>query len=135
MIMQIATGIFLTFYYSPSAATAWESTKYIIEKVPAGQLVLSLHYWGATAMIAFMMMHMLQVLLWGAYKKPRELQWIVGVILFIVTLVLGLTGYLLAVGSQRAARLESRDPDFRLGADRSAKRCCCSSRTAPASVR
>jgi ubiquinol-cytochrome c reductase cytochrome b subunit len=95
MILQIATGIFLTFYYSPSAATAWESTKYIIEKVPAGQLVLSLHYWGATAMIAFMMMHMLQVLLWGAYKKPRELQWIVGVILFIVTLVLGLTGYLL----------------------------------------
>jgi ubiquinol-cytochrome c reductase cytochrome b subunit len=95
MIMQIATGIFLTFYYSPSAATAWESTKYIIEKVPLGQLVLSLHYWGATAMIAFMMMHMLQVLLWGAYKKPRELQWIVGVILFIVTLVLGLTGYLL----------------------------------------
>lgn len=95
MIMQIATGIFLTFYYSPSAATAWESTKYIIEKVPAGSLVLSLHYWGATAMIAFMMMHMLQVLLWGAYKKPRELQWIVGVILFIVTLVLGLTGYLL----------------------------------------
>ena len=95
MMLQIATGIFLTFYYSPSAATAWESTKYIIEKVPAGQLVLSLHYWGATAMIAFMMMHMLQVLLWGAYKKPRELQWIVGVILFIVTLVLGLTGYLL----------------------------------------
>jgi ubiquinol-cytochrome c reductase cytochrome b subunit len=95
MMLQIATGIFLTFYYSPSAATAWESTKYIIEKVPAGGLVLSLHYWGATAMIAFMMMHMLQVLLWGAYKKPRELQWIVGVILFIVTLVLGLTGYLL----------------------------------------
>jgi ubiquinol-cytochrome c reductase cytochrome b subunit len=95
MLLQIATGIFLTFYYSPSAATAWESTKYIIDKVPAGQLVLSLHYWGATAMIAFMMMHMLQVLLWGAYKKPRELQWIVGVILFIVTLVLGLTGYLL----------------------------------------
>lgn len=95
MILQIATGIFLTFYYAPSAATAWESTKYIIEKVPAGHLVLSLHYWGATAMIAFVMMHMLQVLLWGAYKKPREMQWIVGVILFIATLVLGLTGYLL----------------------------------------
>jgi ubiquinol-cytochrome c reductase cytochrome b subunit len=95
MILQIATGIFLTFYYSPSAATAWESTKYIIDKVPAGGFVLSLHYWGATAMIAFMMMHMLQVLLWGAYKKPREIMWIVGVILFIVTLVLGLTGYLL----------------------------------------
>ena len=95
MILQIATGIFLTFYYSPSAATAWESTKYIIDKVPLGHLVLSLHYWGASAMIALMTMHLLQVLIWGAYKKPRELQWIVGVILFIATLVLGLTGYLL----------------------------------------
>jgi len=95
MILQIATGIFLTFYYSPSSATAYESTKYIIEKVPAGHFVLSLHYWGASAMIALMAMHLLQVLLWGAYKKPRELQWIVGVILFILTLVLGLTGYLL----------------------------------------
>lgn len=95
MLLQIVTGIFLTFYYSPSASTAWESTKYIIDKVPAGHLVLSLHYWGASAMIAFMAMHLLQVLLWGAYKKPRELQWIVGVVLFILTLVLGLTGYLL----------------------------------------
>ena len=95
MILQIVTGIFLTFYYSPSAATAWESTKYIIDKVPLGHVVLSLHYWGASAMIAFMAMHLLQVLLWGAYKKPRELQWVVGVILFILTLVLGLTGYLL----------------------------------------
>ena len=95
MILQIATGIFLCFYYAPSTATAWESTKYLMEKVPAGHFVLSLHYWGASAMIAFMAMHLLQVLLWGAYKKPRELQWIVGVLLFIVTLVLGLTGYLL----------------------------------------
>jgi ubiquinol-cytochrome c reductase cytochrome b subunit len=95
MILQIATGIFLTFYYAPSTATAWESTKFIMEKVPAGHFVLSLHYWGASAMIALMAMHLLQVLLWGAYKKPRELQWIVGVFLFLVTLVLGLTGYLL----------------------------------------
>src|SRR6202022_2063591 len=89
------TGIFLCFYYAPSPATAYESTKFLIEKVPAGHLVLSLHYWGASAMIAFMTMHLLQVLLWGAYKKPRELQWVVGVLLFLLTLVLGLTGYLL----------------------------------------
>ena len=95
LILQITTGIFLTFYYSPSTATAWESTKFLIEKVPAGSIVLGLHYWGATAMIAFVTMHLLQVLLWGAYKKPRELQWIVGVVLFLLTLVLGLTGYLL----------------------------------------
>ncbi|HEV2739380.1 MAG TPA: cytochrome b N-terminal domain-containing protein [Candidatus Elarobacter sp.] len=95
LIIQIATGIFLTFHYSPSTATAYESTKYLMEKVPFGHFVLSLHYWGASAMIAFMAMHLLQGLLWGAYKKPRELQWVVGVLLFIMTLVLGLTGYLL----------------------------------------
>jgi ubiquinol-cytochrome c reductase cytochrome b subunit len=95
MIIQIVTGIFLCFYYAPSTATAYESTKFLIEKVPLGHLVLSLHYWGASAMIAFMAMHLLQGLLWGAYKKPRELQWVVGVLLFVVTLVLGLTGYLL----------------------------------------
>jgi ubiquinol-cytochrome c reductase cytochrome b subunit len=95
LMIQIATGIFLTFYYAPSTATAWESTDYIIKHVPLGWLVLSLHYWGASAMIAFMGMHLLQGLLWGAYKKPRELQWVVGVTLFVLTLVLGLTGYLL----------------------------------------
>src|SRR5579864_3115379 len=86
LIIQIVTGIFLTFYYSPSAATAWESTKYIYDKVPLGSFVISLHYWGATAMIALVAMHLLQVLLWGAYKKPREVQWIVGVLLFAFTL-------------------------------------------------
>jgi ubiquinol-cytochrome c reductase cytochrome b subunit len=95
MILQFVTGIFLTFYYAPSSATAYESTKYIIEHVPLGWLVLSLHYWGATAMIALLFMHMLQVLIWGAYKAPREIMWVVGVILLVLTLVLGLTGYLL----------------------------------------
>ncbi|MDQ2909151.1 MAG: cytochrome b N-terminal domain-containing protein [Candidatus Eremiobacteraeota bacterium] len=95
MILQIVTGIFLTFYYAPSTASAWESTNYIYHNVPLGWFVISLHFWGATAMIALLLMHMLQVLLWGAYKAPRELSWVVGVLLLIVTLVLGLTGYLL----------------------------------------
>ena len=95
LILQVVTGIFLTFYYAPSAATAWESTKFIYDKVPLGSFVISLHYWGATAMIALVAMHLLQVLLWGAYKKPREVQWVVGVLLFLFTLVMGLTGYLL----------------------------------------
>jgi len=95
MILQFVTGIFLTFYYAPSAATAWESTKYIYENVPLGWFVISLHFWGATAMIALLFMHMLQGLVWGAYKAPRELMWAVGVLLFVFTLVLGLTGYLL----------------------------------------
>jgi ubiquinol-cytochrome c reductase cytochrome b subunit len=94
MIVQITTGIFLTFYYAPSAATAWESTRAIYLN-PWTHFLLSVHYWGASAMIALVFLHLLQVLIFGAYKSPRELQWIVGVILLIVTLVLGLTGYLL----------------------------------------
>jgi len=95
MIVQIVTGIFLTFYYAPSTASAWESTSYIYHNVPFGSFVISLHFWGATAMIALLFMHLLQVLLWGAYKAPRELSWVVGILLLVITLVLGLTGYLL----------------------------------------
>jgi ubiquinol-cytochrome c reductase cytochrome b subunit len=94
MIVQIVTGIFLTFYYAPSAATAWESTRAIYLN-PYTHFLLAVHYWGASAMIALVFLHLLQVLVWGAYKSPRELQWVVGVLLLLVTLVLGLTGYLL----------------------------------------
>jgi ubiquinol-cytochrome c reductase cytochrome b subunit len=94
MIVQIVTGIFLTFFYAPSAMTAWESTKYIYDH-PFQHTVLSIHYWGASAMIALVFLHLLQVVIWGAYKSPREIQWIVGVLLLLVTMVLGLTGYLL----------------------------------------
>jgi ubiquinol-cytochrome c reductase cytochrome b subunit len=94
MIVQIVTGIFLTFFYAPSAATAWESTRAIYLN-PWTHFLISVHYWGASAMIALVFLHLLQVLIFGAYKSPRELQWVVGVLLLLVTLVLGLTGYLL----------------------------------------
>ncbi len=94
MIVQITTGIFLTFFYAPSAATAWESTRAIYLN-PWTHFLLSVHYWGASAMIALVFLHLLQVLIFGAYKAPRELQWAVGVLLLLITLVLGLTGYLL----------------------------------------
>ncbi len=94
MIVQIVTGIFLTFFYAPSAATAWESTRAIYLN-PYTHFLLAVHYWGSSAMIALVFLHLLQVLVWGAYKSPRELQWVVGVLLLLVTLVLGLTGYLL----------------------------------------
>ena len=94
MIVQIVTGIALTFWYAPSAATSWESTRAIYLN-PFEHFVLSLHYWGASAMIALVFLHLLQVAIFGAYKAPRELQWVVGVALLLVTLVLGLTGYLL----------------------------------------
>jgi ubiquinol-cytochrome c reductase cytochrome b subunit len=94
MILQITTGIFLTFFYAPSAATAWESTRSMYLH-PFQHFILSVHYWGASAMIALLFLHLLQVVIWGAYKSPREIQWIVGVLLLLVTMVLGLTGYLL----------------------------------------
>jgi ubiquinol-cytochrome c reductase cytochrome b subunit len=106
MILQFVTGIFLTFYYAPSLLTAWESTKYIYEQVPLGWFLISLHYWGATAMIALLFLHLLQVVIWGAYKAPREMMWIVGVILLLCTLVLGLTGYLLPWDLNAAAASE-----------------------------
>jgi ubiquinol-cytochrome c reductase cytochrome b subunit len=95
LTMQIVTGIFLTFYYSPSALTAWESTRFIYEHVTFGQFMISMHDWGASAMIILVTLHLLQVLVFGAYKRPREVQWVVGVTLFFFTLVLGFTGYLL----------------------------------------
>jgi ubiquinol-cytochrome c reductase cytochrome b subunit len=94
MILQIVTGIFLTFFYAPSANTAYESTQAIYHNA-FQHFVLSMHYWGASAMIALVFLHLLQVVIFGAYKSPREIQWIVGVLLLLVTMVLGLTGYLL----------------------------------------
>lgn len=95
LTVQIVTGIILCFYYSPSSWTAWESTQFIYRHVWGGSFLISLHYWGASAMIILMSMHLLQVLVFGAYKRPRELQWVVGVLLFFIVLSMGLTGYLL----------------------------------------
>lgn len=95
LTIQIVTGIFLTFYYAPAATTAWESTAFIYQHVYLGQFMISLHYWGASAMIILISVHLLQVLVFGAYKRPREIQWVVGVTLFFFTLSMGLTGYLL----------------------------------------
>ncbi len=94
-VVQVVTGIILCFYYSPSSWTAWESTQFIYRHVWGGSFLISLHYWGASAMIVLMSMHLLQVFLFGAYKKPREIQWVVGVSLFFIVLSMGLTGYLL----------------------------------------
>src|ERR1700737_1697685 len=75
LVIQIVTGILLTFYYAPSADTAWESTKFIYDKVLFGKFIISVHSWGASVMIILVTIHLLQVLIWGAYKKPREVMW------------------------------------------------------------
>jgi ubiquinol-cytochrome c reductase cytochrome b subunit len=94
-LVQAFTGALLAFNYAPTPGDAYNSLRYILAEVTAGRLMRSLHHWGASMMIAVVVLHMTQVFLYGAYKKPREATWIVGVILLLVTLAYGLTGYLL----------------------------------------
>ena len=94
-LVQVVTGILLAFNYAPTPGEAYNSLKYIVTELTAGSLIRGLHHWGASMMIVIVVCHMIQVFIYGAYKKPREATWMVGVILLLVTLAFGLTGYLL----------------------------------------
>ena len=93
--VQVFTGILLAFNYAATPGEAYNSVKYIMTELTGGKMIRGLHHWGATMMIAVVVIHMLQVFIWGAYKKPREATWMVGVVLLLMTLGYGLTGYLL----------------------------------------
>lgn len=95
ILVQFFTGAMLAFNYAPTPPDAYSSLRYILTEVTAGQLMRGLHHWGASMIIVVVVLHMVQVFLWGAYKKPREGTWVVGVILLLLTLAFGLTGYLL----------------------------------------
>jgi len=94
-VLQVVTGILLTTCYAPSVGTAWQSVKYIQEQAPLGWLVRGFHHWGSSAMVILLLFHLVQVFVWGAYKRPRELTWMTGVLLLGATLGLAFTGYLL----------------------------------------
>ncbi|MGH7275059.1 MAG: cytochrome b [Nitrospiria bacterium] len=94
-VLQLITGMFLAIYYNASPDHAYDSIMYIEQEVPFGSFVRGLHHWGASLMIVAIGLHMLQVFLYGAYKRPREVMWIVGVVLFLLTLAFGFSGYLL----------------------------------------
>ncbi|MBI1790265.1 MAG: cytochrome b N-terminal domain-containing protein [Acidobacteria bacterium] len=94
-LIQAFTGILLAFNYAPTPGEAYNSLRYIVTEVTGGRLIRGLHHWGASMMIVVVVLHMLQVFLWGAYKKPRETTWMAGVVLLLLTLAYGLTGYLL----------------------------------------
>ncbi len=95
LIVQVITGVLLTFYYRPSPDEAYQSILLITNEVRFGWLIRSIHSWSAHLMIASCLLHMLRVLFQAAYKKPREVTWIIGVVLLIITLGFGFTGYLL----------------------------------------
>ncbi|MFQ6092254.1 MAG: cytochrome bc complex cytochrome b subunit [bacterium] len=94
-VIEIITGVLLALYYKPSPEEAFASVKFITNEVTFGWLIRQVHAWGAQLMILMVILHMLRVFFQGAYKSPRELNWIVGVLLLFVTLTFGFTGYLL----------------------------------------
>ncbi len=93
--LQAITGIVMASYYSPSSTAAWGSVYYLQEKTSFGWFVRGIHHYGSSAMIILALVHMFQVFIFGAYKKPRELNWISGIILLLFLMGFGLTGYLL----------------------------------------
>ena len=92
---QGITGILLTLYYVPTPDHAYDSVQYITTQVTAGWFIRGLHHWGASAMVVLVFLHMLRVIFYGAYKFPREVTWLTGVILLLVVIGFGFTGYLL----------------------------------------
>ena len=93
--LQIVTGILLAFIYVPSAGEAWNSLQTLNQQVSAGWFIRALHGWGSNFMVAIVLVHMVQVFLFGAYKYPRELTWVIGVLLLLVTLGMAFTGQVL----------------------------------------
>jgi menaquinol-cytochrome c reductase cytochrome b subunit len=95
-LSQAVTGVFLAMYYRPDAAGgAYESVRHINDDVFLGEFVHGMHKWGSSVMVIMIFLHMGRTFFFGAYKYPRELTWVIGVALVILTFVMALTGYLL----------------------------------------
>ena len=94
-MLQIVTGILLALIYVPSAGEAWNSLQTLNHGISLGWFIRALHGWGSNFMVAIVLIHMVQVFLFGAYKFPRELTWIVGVLLLLVTLGMAFTGQIM----------------------------------------
>jgi menaquinol-cytochrome c reductase cytochrome b subunit len=94
-LVQAITGVILAMYYKPDPSTAYQSINHITNDLTLGWLVRGMHKWGASVFIILLFFHMARVFLFGAYKYPRELNWIVGVLLLVFGMLEGFTGYLL----------------------------------------
>src|ERR1700726_615121 len=93
--LQLVTGILLALIYVPSASEAWNSLQTLNHDVSLGWFIRAMHGWGLNFMVAIVLIHMVQVFLFGAYKFPRELTWIIGVFLLLMTLGMAFTGQVL----------------------------------------
>jgi len=99
-LLQAVTGTFLSVYYVPSPDHAYDSIQYIMTGVAYGWLIRGIHHWGATLMVITVFLHMLRTFYMAAYKYPREITWLTGVVLLLTTLGMGFTGYLLPWNQQ-----------------------------------
>ncbi|HET7629279.1 MAG TPA: cytochrome b6 [Bacillales bacterium] len=95
IVIQILSGMFLTMYYVPDIERAWDSVYYLQNNVAFGVIVRGMHHWGSSLVLVMVFLHTLRVFFTGSYKKPREMNWVVGVLMFFILLGLGFTGYLL----------------------------------------
>ena len=94
-VVQVVTGILLLLYYRPSAENAFESVQFIITEVKFGWLIRSIHSWSANLMIATLFIHLFSVFFLRAYRRPREMTWVSGVVLLFIAICFGFSGYLL----------------------------------------
>src|SRR5215468_261608 len=94
-LVTVVTGVYLMFYYRPVAEYAYADIKYLEFDMPFGMLMRNMHRWSAHGMVIAVWLHMFRVFMTGSYKPPREFNWVVGVILLVLTLLLSFTGYLL----------------------------------------
>jgi quinol-cytochrome oxidoreductase complex cytochrome b subunit len=94
-LVQLATGLLLAMHYTPSEAEAYRSIQLLSRSVPLGLLLRSTHHWAANLMVVMVLLHMLRVFVTGSYRNPRELNWVAGAFLLLLTLAFGFTGYLL----------------------------------------
>jgi cytochrome b6 len=92
-LIQFATGFAMTFYYKPTVTEAFASVQYIMTEVNFGWLIRSIHRWSASMMVLMMILHIFRVYLTGGFKKPRELTWVTGVVMAVITVSFGVTGY------------------------------------------
>ncbi len=90
--LQVITGVWQLFYYVPTVDHAYDSLSYLRIFVPYGWLIQGIHYWGANLMAILIALHIIRVFIWGAYKKPRELTWLIGIVLLLLTVGLIFTG-------------------------------------------
>ncbi len=94
-LIQVVTGLMLLFYYQPTVNDAFESVQYITEEVPGGHIIRNLHAWSASAMIFFVLAHLVTTFAMKAFAKPREVTWLAGIGLLLITFGFGFSGYLL----------------------------------------